>query len=867
MTRRKRTGSDGVLSMLPRAMEIVRWSRNAAAVLAVVSLLLGCVTPPVSASTVQADVLQESYDETLEGADEGTVESADEDIDSGESSESSGDLGESGDENADSSSGDVYSSSEASDSGEDSGSDSNGTGEDSTTDGDGSGSDTGTNTDGLEVESVTIYYLPILDETDEDYDPDATPIAYDPESETLPTISIESGEMKLTATITFSDGSTVDSDSDELGVLWEIVSQYDESCQLLTDADEYIAELSIDEEDHSATLRALGNGNGKVKVMLTLSSYSEGTIIPVYIENNDTSDPDEDNDPSPTAEPLTLLMTYTDSTHSSATSYNSSNPPEIREEGGSVTFSPQIYWDDGTLTDAYTSGLSLSWERLWCTDFDGNTLDYPLAYISNSGVVLATGLGDGIVSFRLTVVSNSGTTLTFDVLVNIRGNETYVSSVAILDSSGRPYGDDSVDVSQVGSALTFRAMVTMSNGTVLYSNQSSIDGLTWSNLRGPTDTDTDLYSSIDQSGNFLALSGFSQCYVMASVVGGGMYDNDVYDTVRVYDGTEDDTIGYSGSITVNVITRTDYDNFGLSATPSRTVTITDDDIRSSSTFTDWYTYRTRGESWGTLYATGISIGDFVRLAGIDPSSMQFISFIGSDGYGSETGFYSASSILGSRYRYSNYYMHAISTSAGYLGQSTVSAMIALEYYRDPGNDYNSSGYSNMSTDGCLRLVLGMEGTTTANMNRMIRCISEVTIIVDDPLDDVEEDPPTSDGTSGGGSGSGTGDGSGGGSGIGSSGTGGTSTSGGIGTDSTESTSGSGGGQGSGVWGSGGGGTQVTISLLEEGSEDGQYDLVHIIDNPWRIAALICALVALILGAMWSRMRYRYEVDIGRRVSV
>ncbi len=679
------------------------------------------------------------------------------------------------------------------------------------------------------------------------YDDDSTDgFVYYVSGVSRPAITVEYGRLALSIAVLMSDGSYLFTYSDGIDAQWRVTATYDYKGSVTATE---LAKVSSD-----GTVTATGSGNGSIVVEGQAFGFT--VSCRVYIEGNDISG-------TQTATPLTLMMNYTDRTHASEVSYSTSNLPEIVDQMGNVQFVAKIYWSDGTMTNAADSPLTLTWERLYCTDFDGNEVDVPLAYISSDGLVTASSYGNGIACFRATLNKTDGSTLTYDVKVEIYGNETYVTRVSITDSLGLLESNVAIDVSVSGDIHYFTATVTFSNGSMVSSDYDAyglLDTLEWRTLRGPSSDEDYLYSSITEDGEFSTKSGFSQCYVRATMVGGGIYGNDVYAQVRVYDGSEDENIGYSGSITVNVITRTDYDTFGLNATPSRVVTISDSDIEAAGTYTDWFTYLTRGDSWGTIYARGISIGNFVRLAGIDPSSMQFITFVGSDGYGTESGFYSASQIQSSRYRYTNYYMHEVSSSAAYLGQENVSSMIALEYYRDVGDDYISSGYSQMSSDSCLRLLMGMQGVDTHNAASMVRCVSECTIIVDDPLDDELDDSPISTPESGSTPG---------GSGTGSWGTG-TGSSGGSGSGSGVATSGTGEGVGEGAWGtSGDGGLSGVVSLLSEVDEEsveGDFDLVRVVDNPWRSIALIAALATVVLAIIYVKRKFDDEVVIGRMMS-
>ena len=359
------------------------------------------------------------------------------------------------------------------------------------------------------------------------------------------------------------------------------------------------------------------------------------------------------------------------------------------------------------------------------------------------------------------------------------------------------------------------------------------------------------------------MSGFAEATVVAKVEGGSAYGSagtDPQDTLRIFRDSEDDREGVTRELTVKIIHQSEFETYGYDATPAEEITVTANQLSSLGAYSDWYTMRTGG-SWGTMYAYGVSIPDFLSLLGFETSDLVYMQFSGIDAYTADTR-YSADAILSSCNRYSNYYMHPVSSSASYLGRQSVMPMLAISAYIDWGNDYNGSGFSKMTSSNCIRFVMGMQGVETNNARRSIKCVSEIKLVVVDPPEEVVE--PGSgggelgDGGEGNSSGSGTGDG--GGTGV----LEGTAVEG---EGGGESMGGEGDGDGSGIETGHKGEDSTAIYLREIVSSELPVALAKVEHfNPLGVAMAVAALLALIAGGLRTNRRFRWDIELGERMS-
>jgi hypothetical protein len=671
-------------------------------------------------------------------------------------------------------------------------------------------------------------------------------------------LSADVPSMEFDVKIYFSDGTSALASDFGIWPSWSLEGQYDVQGFWLDDP---LANLE------TSTLSLIsGAGNGYV-VMAYQMSGTAGTFKVLVSDNS----PAGYVDPVPYA----VSVMYTDVYNAIKMPYTAANPPEIITRGGTVQLVATLLWTDGTRTLASDSAYSVVWFGATSSDFDGNPLSEALADVDYStGLVTAKGVGNGTTSFTCVVYNDDTYLRSGTINIQIRGNDDSrtVSNVEILSKSGNPYGDNGVDVAEVGNIVEFYVRVTYSDGTKVESFNGSIPGLEWHNYRSMTE-ENDLYSTIDAStGYFQALSGFTDCRVTAVIKNGGFYGQDKTAAVRVSNTKNTERIGETTMLTVHVVYESQYLKFGSSAPSSKDIELTASQLLSAGLpYSDWYTYHSRGNTWGTMYAYGVSMQNMLALANIDVSDMQYILFEDAVGYTGDSGFYSSSKILSSSFRYSNYYMHAASSNAGYLGQSNVVPMLALSFYLDLGKDYDGSGYSKMYSDACIRLITGMSGVDANNARSMVRCVSDVTVIVKDQIVEEEEEPvpvpgmgQAGNGGSGTGSGAGsdTGGGSGSEEGVATEGEGGGATSGGEGVNANSTT---GEQQASGTLVA-----QVESQLylreLVENEDETVLPVLTYDDDVWKLVTALAAIFALLLGAFYRHVTYRRDKADGERMA-
>lgn len=666
------------------------------------------------------------------------------------------------------------------------------------------------------------------------------------------TISSKFGDCALDASVTFDDKSFGFASEYGLDPHWRVSASYNQKGVALSTP---LAKVSP-----NGMVSALGIGDGYVVVEGEIAGVS--LSVKVSISGNGTPD-------KPSVAPVRLQFKYADVNHLFPVDYKSATLPEIVSKNGSCQLIPYILWSDGSMTKASDSGYAVSWSIYSFVDFNGNTPPVALALIENDGTVRAMGLGNGIAMFKCTLVGANVPSVPSTLSVEIRGNseDAYVKSVDILRADGSAYGDDGIEMQTGANVLQLYARVNYSDGTsnsTLISDSGSTTfatsaelSLEWRNYRGAT-TEKELYSELDENGKFIAKSGFRECRVVATVRGGGFYGNDVSQSVRIYRDNDEDRVGTSSAVKIRVIEESEYMAYVKSGYTIEPLVVSEDTVTASQiaasgqTYSDWFTLRKKSGSWGTLYANGISIPSLLGLVGISAQDVQHMEFSDDTGFTGDAGFYSAETIMGSRYRYGNYYMRPVSSSPSYLQQSSVVPMLALSYFYDEGRDPTGSGYDNMRTDSCLRLVMGMNDIDDGNARRMVRCVSDITVIVKDKPNEPEpkDDPGTGEEGNGSGSGSDTGGGRGAAAGMASEGQDGGDGTGGAGSNGADGDSDS----------------SLRLRELVDNTEvrDALKEVVR--DNPWRTVALVLVIAALVAGACGKAWRFKMRLKDGERMA-
>ena len=678
---------------------------------------------------------------------------------------------------------------------------------------------------------------------------------YVPLSEGDPYITLRYGDCTLDALLTFDDDTTAFARDLGIDAHWKITGSYTNKGALAT--------TDLAKVSPNGMVNALGTGNGTVTLSGNIGEEQFAVIV--HISGNA-----QEGKAEPT--PLMLTFKYRDvNTKFAEETYSESELPEIVKRYGSCSLVPYIQWSDGSVSLASLSGYQVRWKMGTCTDLDGNPIATVLALIGSSGVVYAQGNGNGIASFSCELVGTSVISRPQTLKVEVRGNDESVSvdSIEILRSDGSSYGDDAVDLNEVGNLVHFCARVNYSDGT----SKSTLAGdyirnLIWKTYRAATDEE-EIYSKIDENGQFSIEGGFRDCRVKAIVQGGGFYGQDVSKTVRVSKESAEDQVGSTSELTLHVVESAEYEKNGSSATAAKEVTLSSSQLASAgSAFSEWYTFRKKNGGWGTLYSYGVSIPNLLSLAGLDTKDVLFMQFSDNAGYTGDSGFYSADVIMGSRYRYSNYYMHTLSSDPSYLGQSSVVPMIALSLNFDYGRDPNEgSGYSNMTNNSCMRLVMGMTGVDDGNARRMVRCLSDITVIVVNKENEDDPDPVVPDNNNPGTGSDGTG------SGLGGQGTGsgaGDGQGGGIGSSGGVASEGQGGGEAAGGEEGGGGilssETPSNIRLRELVDNTQETNVLDDYNKPWRWQVLAIVLLVLIASALYKARCYRRQVAAGERMA-
>lgn len=390
----------------------------------------------------------------------------------------------------------------------------------------------------------------------------------------------------------------------------------------------------------------------------------------------------------------------------------------------------------------------------------------PLVSVSSDGRVYATGVGSGMTTIHVTTevpyYTDDGSiaydTLEADYQVAVYTNKKYVKSIVMLDENRKQLATSSIVLPSGKNVYQFYVQVTYveyddvthsiaEKKVVVPWDTPIVEGLEWHVYRTDARTEKESYSQVSTTGSFLAQSGFSRGYVYASMKGRSYTGAEIGAGVTVIGEDSITFEGQTDSVTVKIYHMTDYMNHGDSAPVAKELVLTRDQLAAMATYSAWYTFQKRNYSFATAYAQGVSMRNLLLLCGVDPDLLISMAFTGTDGYFAER--HSADYILGSQYRYTNYYYYK--DLPGLVGSQTVAPMLALSYYMKNnagyedesarGGDAGSAGYGMMIGDSTLRIIFGMQGVGVRNANQSVSKVSLITIIVEDgafPKD--EEDP-------------------------------------------------------------------------------------------------------------------------------
>ncbi len=430
--------------------------------------------------------------------------------------------------------------------------------------------------------------------------------------------------------------------------------------------------------------------------------------------------------------------------------------------------SAQVRWNNSTVTSSQDEdGGVRHWSIVKSTSSDGKA-NGALASVGSDGTVRPTGGGSGYVTVRCTVdlptfdAAGNKTTmqLATDYKVGVYASQGYVKKIVLLDEKGSPIKTSSIKLASGKNTYNFGALVTY----VGYDAQThavnefevntrkepdKIEGLEWKVYRTEERSQEELYSQIREDGSFRAQSGFARAYVYANVPRGSFTGKDIGVGVTVIAEDSIERLGHTDSVDVKMYHYSDYMNHGAEAKPAKEVTFTRGQLSGAADYTTWYTFQRRGDAFSTVYARGLTMRTLLALCGVDPERLISMAFMGSDGYFAQR--HSASFILGTQYRYTNYYYHK--DLPGLMGAQSVSPMFALSYYMKNNAGYEdatdkanagSAGFGYMTSDSTFRIIFGMTGAGVRNANLSVSNVGQIEIIVEDntfPPEKEEEPEP------------------------------------------------------------------------------------------------------------------------------
>ena len=424
-----------------------------------------------------------------------------------------------------------------------------------------------------------------------------------------------------------------------------------------------------------------------------------------------------------------------------------------------------IRWNDGTVTyDADADGANRMWSVLGCWDTNLVTCD-ALVSVNDDGEVTSTEVGTGYASIlcmaNVPVYDEQGNKTTklmmATYVVAVYQPTSDVKRMVLLDQAGDELKTSSLVLPNGDGLYHFYVRITFRDGTTASSFPSAGDydstatsGVEWQVFRNENQREEERYSSV-RAGDFHAETGFSRGYVRACLKGASFSGGDVTCGVTVIAEDTVETTGQTDAMTVKIYHYSDYKNHGADAPVAKQVEVTRAQLEQFATYSTWYTFlRRNGVSFATVYARGVAMENLLALCGVDSDRLVSMLFQGADGYAPER--HSADFILGTQYRYTNYYYHA--ELPGLMQQQSVAPMLALSYYMKNNGGYEDAtdrdnagmaGFNYLSSDSTMRVIFGMTAPETPNARLSVVKVSEIAIVVDDntfqPEQPDEEDEP------------------------------------------------------------------------------------------------------------------------------
>jgi hypothetical protein len=433
----------------------------------------------------------------------------------------------------------------------------------------------------------------------------------------------------------------------------------------------------------------------------------------------------------------------------------------------SCKLTASIRWTNSAVTTSQEQdGGVRSWSVVNSTDYDGKPCA-TLVTVGSDGAICPVGSNNGYATVRCTIDlpvydsdgNHATRTLTGEYKVAVYASNNYVKKIVLLDEKGKPIQTSSIKLASGKNTYNFAALITYigyneeTHCVEEYEVNSKKDpqkaiGLTWKVYRNEERTQDELYSQIRDDGSFRALSGFARGFVYANMPHASFTGKDIGVGVNVISEDSIESLGHTDSMTVKMYHYSDYLNHGDEAKPAKEVVLTRGQLEGMADYTTWYTFHRRGDAFSTVYARGLTMRTLLAVCGVDPDRLISMVFTGTDGYFAER--HSASFILGTQYRYTNYYYHK--DLPGLVGAQSVSPMLALSYYMKNNagyedatdkNNAGSAGFNFMSNDSTFRVIFGMKGIGIRNANQSISNVNLITIIVEDntfPVDEEEDEP-------------------------------------------------------------------------------------------------------------------------------
>lgn len=277
---------------------------------------------------------------------------------------------------------------------------------------------------------------------------------YDPERDTTWPEVFSGRTVRFSATVTYSDNSTLALDELNPGWTFKVERSFDEQG---TQLDQPL--LKVADNQEVATVDAT-LGSAELSSTIAQAPGFEPPVIHVNV----TAVPAE------SVYPVSLTIAY-DDVNGSGTPYEAGAVPSITSKSGQVRFRPTIVMSDGSTMAVATGSDSadapaFSWSITGATDWRGNAVDLGQS-LSDTGVLSVSRTANGYVNVRFALDDYPDIAMDMQVRVSLVSSDPYpVRMVLYTDANYEQTYSSPLIISSKRGMVELHPMLVMSNGTL-----------------------------------------------------------------------------------------------------------------------------------------------------------------------------------------------------------------------------------------------------------------------------------------------------------------------------------------------------------------------------------------------------------------